>query len=60
MKKALFNPLRKLAVGTVSSVLTITDKTIKTAGGFKEGVEDIIAEAQYQRTKKRMTVMNDL
>lgn len=59
MKKIIFNPLRKLLVGTISSVLLVKDKTAEVTCGFKEGFEDIVAEAQYQRTKKHMASMDE-
>ncbi|WP_190972226.1 hypothetical protein [Clostridium sp. HV4-5-A1G] len=57
--KALFSPLRKLTVGTVGSVLAVIDKTAELACGAKEEFEDIVAEAQYQRKRKRKTSMDE-
>lgn len=59
MKKTFLNPLRKLAVGTISSVLSVADKTTEVTCGFKEGLEDIVAEAQYQRKKRQMAAMDE-
>jgi chromosome segregation ATPase len=59
MKKMIFSPLRKLVVGTISSVLSVKDKTAEVTCGFKEGFEDIVAEAQYQRTKKHMAAVDE-
>lgn len=59
MKKMIVNPLRKLAVGTITSVLSVTDKAAEVTCGFKEGFEDIVAEAQYQRKRKHMISMDE-
>ncbi|MFL0196851.1 hypothetical protein ACJDU8_14975 [Clostridium sp. WILCCON 0269] len=59
MKKIIFNPLRKLAVGTVASVLAVTDKVTELTCGAKEGLEDIVAEVQYQRRKKHLANMDE-
>jgi chromosome segregation ATPase len=59
MKKIVVNPLRKLIVGTVTSVLSVTDKVTELTCGFKEGLEDIVAEAQYQRKKKQMVAADE-
>jgi chromosome segregation ATPase len=59
LKKLIFNPLRKLAVGTISSVLTVADTATEVTCGFKEGLEDMVAEAQYQRKKKQMISMDE-
>ncbi|MBC2581314.1 hypothetical protein [Clostridium sp. DJ247] len=59
VKKIIFNPLRKLAVGTIGSVFSVVDKTTELTCGFKEGFEDIVAEAQYQRKRKQMAAMNE-
>jgi chromosome segregation ATPase len=59
MKKMVCKPLKKLAVGTVGSILSITDKVVEVSFGVKEGFEDIVAEAQYQRKKKHLTTMDE-
>lgn len=59
MKKIIFNPLRKLAVGTISSILSVTDRAIESTCVIKEGFEDIVADAQYQRKKKYMASMTE-
>jgi len=46
-------PLRKLAVGTVGAALTIGDFTVERLSNAKEGLEDIVAEANYNRKLKR-------
>lgn len=50
----LKKPIRKAAVITASQVLGIVDRLKTTAYGFKEEVEDIVAEAQYENMKKNM------
>ncbi|MBV7275496.1 hypothetical protein I6U48_21570 [Clostridium sp. PL3] len=58
VKKMLINPLRKLTVGAVSSVLSVVDKTSELTCGVKEGLEDMVAEAQYQHKRKQMARMD--
>jgi len=48
------NSLKKIAVGTLSAVYSVADKTIETTSSFKESLEDIAAEAQYANKKRRM------
>ncbi|MDP4144572.1 MAG: hypothetical protein Q8936_08870 [Bacillota bacterium] len=55
MKKVFSNPLRKVAVGTLSVMYAMADKTIEKTLSFKENLEDIVAEAQYINKKKKMT-----
>ncbi|MFL0198931.1 hypothetical protein ACJDU8_25800, partial [Clostridium sp. WILCCON 0269] len=59
MKKIIFNPLRKLVVGTVASVLAVTDKVTELSCGTREKLEDIVAEVQYERRKKHIANMNE-
>ncbi|WDC85259.1 hypothetical protein PL321_07350 [Caloramator sp. mosi_1] len=48
--------LRRVTVGTVGLILGIRDKTAETVANFKEGFEDIVAEAQYNNRKKKLAV----
>lgn len=48
--------LRRLTVGTVGFVLGVRDRTAETVANFKEGFEDIVAEAQYNNRKKKLAV----
>ncbi|MFL0198354.1 hypothetical protein ACJDU8_22720 [Clostridium sp. WILCCON 0269] len=59
MKKIIFNPLRKLTVGVISSILAVTDKVTKVTCGTREKLEDMVAEVQYERRKKHMANMNE-
>ena len=52
IKNMFVNPLRKIAVGTIQSAFLIADKTVERMSNAKEGIEDIVAEAQYQNKKK--------
>jgi DNA repair exonuclease SbcCD ATPase subunit len=54
IKKIFVNPLRKIAVGTIQSAFLIVDKTVEGMSNAKEGIEDIVAEAQYQNKKKNI------
>lgn len=59
MKKMMRNPLRRLMVGTVSSVMFVVDKAVETTSGIRENLEDIVAEAQYENKKKRMNIKEE-
>lgn len=50
----LKKPLRKAAVVTATQVMGMVDRLKTTAYGFKEEVEDIVAEAQYENMKKNL------
>ncbi|MCY6370255.1 hypothetical protein [Clostridium ganghwense] len=50
----MHNPFRKLAVGILSGIYTVVDKTIETTSTMRENLEDIAAEAQYNNKKRRM------
>ena len=54
IKKIVKFPLRKIAVGTISSIFTIVDKTMEATSTVREGFEDIVAEAHCEMQKKRM------
>lgn len=54
LKNLIGNPLRRLAVGTLSGMYTVADKTLESVYSIKENAEDIFAEAQYESKKKRM------
>lgn len=54
LRNLIGRPLRKLAVGTLSGIYTIADKTLESAYSVKENAEDIFAEAQYDSKKRRM------
>lgn len=53
-KKMICNPLRKLTIATIRAVLTVADKSLESAEHFREGLEDIIAEAHYENKKSKM------
>lgn len=53
-KKVIVNPLRKLTIGAISSVLTVIDKTSELTCNVRENFEDIVAEAQYQHKRRQM------
>lgn len=58
-KKIILNPLRKLTIGAIGSVLAVIDKTSELTCGVKESFEDIVAEAQYQRKRKQMDTVDE-
>ena len=47
-------PIRKAAVFTASQAMGLINQLKSTAYGFKEEIEDIIAEAQYENMKRNM------
>ena len=51
IKTMFVSHLRKIAVGTIQSAFLIADKTVEEMSNAKEGIEDIVAEAQYQNKK---------
>lgn len=50
----LREPLRKATVVAVSQGMGVIGHVKLMAAGFKEGVEDIIADAQYENIRKSM------
>jgi len=54
MKNFFARPLRNMAVGTLSAVYAVADKTMEKASGFRESLEDIVVEAQYANKKKKI------
>jgi predicted nuclease with TOPRIM domain len=60
LKKMITGPIRKLAVCTISSVFCIADYASEKFSYAREGVEDIIAEAQYNSKKRRSSMMSDM
>lgn len=47
------NILRRTAIKTVGSVLMVTDAAMRHVSMAREGIEDIVAEAQYENNRKR-------
>jgi len=60
LKNMITRPMRMLAVGTFSTIFTIVDYTSETVSSAREGMEDILAEAQYNRKKRRSNMMPDM
>lgn len=48
---AIRKPLKKAIVFSISGVLIAKDKIVERVSTFKENIEDIIAEAQYENMK---------
>ncbi|MCK8826659.1 DUF1490 family protein [Natroniella acetigena] len=57
--KKLKRPIRKAAVSTTSQVFSAVDVTKEAAYSFKEEVEDIIAEAQYENMKRKQNTFEE-
>jgi hypothetical protein len=55
IKNMMMHPLKKLMVSVLSGVYAVTDKTTEMVSGVMENVEDIVAEAQYNNKKSRMS-----
>ena len=53
----LRKPLKKAAIITLSSALTLGDKTREAIENIKEETEDIIAEAKYENMRKKFKVV---
>ena len=47
------NILRRTAIKTVGSVLMVTDAAMRHVSMAREGIEDIVAEAQYENNRRR-------
>ncbi len=60
LKKMITKPMRKLAVGTISTMFTLADYTSEKFSYAREGVEDMIAEAQYNSKKRKSNMMSDM
>ncbi len=54
--KKIKNPLRKAAVTTTSQMFNMVDHSKEVSYNVKEGVEDIIAEAQYENMKRKQNI----
>lgn len=50
-------PMRKATVGTMRAVLSMTDFTSEKVAHAREGLEDIVAEAQYENQKRRSSMI---
>lgn len=50
-------PMRKATIGTMRAVLSMTDFASEKVAHAREGLEDIVAEAQYENQKRRSSMM---
>lgn len=50
-------PMRKATIGTMRAVLSMTDFASEKVAHAREGLEDIVAEAQYENQKRRSNMM---
>jgi predicted nuclease with TOPRIM domain len=50
-------PMRKATVGTMRALFTMTDYASEKVAHAREGLEDIVAEAQYENQKRRSNIM---
>ena len=60
LRKMITKPMRKLAVGTMSAVFSAADYTSEKLSYAREGVEDMVAEAQYNSKRRRANMMSDM
>ncbi|MDR3597415.1 hypothetical protein [Clostridium sp.] len=50
-------PMRKITVGTMRTIFSMADYASERVSCAREGIEDIVAEAQYENKKRRSTMM---
>lgn len=50
----VLSPLRKVAIGTIRVAITMGDKANEGVCNMREGIEDVVAEAQYLNKKQRI------
>lgn len=55
-KRLIRRTFRRAAIKTVGAFISIGDTTAEKASGFKEGIEDIVAEAYYEKNRRRMNL----
>ncbi|GAB6099063.1 hypothetical protein JCM16358_09420 [Halanaerocella petrolearia] len=55
----LKRPMRSATVKTVSQMFGAVDKAKETGYNVKEGIEDIVAEAQYENMKNKTGFMEE-
>ena len=57
MMNMITSPMKKITVSTMRTLFTMADYASEKAAYAKEGLEDIVAEAKYESSKKRSTMM---
>ena len=54
LNNMIVNPLRKVAVGTIRAAIMVGEKANEEVANIREGMEDVVAEAQYLNKKQRV------
>ena len=57
MMNMITSPMKKITVSAMRTLFTMADYASEKAAYAKEGLEDIVAEAKYESSKKRSTMM---
>ena len=57
MMNMITTPMKKITVSTMRTLFTMADYASEKVAYAQEGLEDIVAEAKYESTKKRSTMM---
>ena len=57
MMNMITTPMKKITISTMRTLFTMADYASEKAAYAREGLEDIVAEAQYESKKKRSTMM---
>ena len=57
MMNMITAPMKKITISTMRTLFTMADYASEKAASAREGLEDIMAEAQYESKKKRSTMM---
>jgi len=57
MMNMITSPMKKITISTMRTLFTMADYASEKAAYAKEGLEDIVAEAKYESTKKRSAMM---
>ena len=57
MINMITTPMKIITISTMRTLFTMADYASEKAAYAREGLEDIIAEAQYESKKKRSTMM---
>lgn len=60
MKGMIMRPMRKLVVGTMSTIFSVADYTSEKFSYAREGMEDMMAEAHYNSKVKKPNMMSDM
>jgi predicted nuclease with TOPRIM domain len=57
MMNMITAPMKRMTISTMRTLFTMADYASEMAASAREGLEDIMAEAQYESKKKKSTMM---